>query len=302
MGRLKIQNSPSIRRIPSYLHKLMLMKSEGITRTSTTVLADYMNLEPIVVRKDLALTGITGKPGVGYDTEELIKSIRHFLSWDTVCNACLVGAGALGTALIGQKEFEEYGMQITSVFDNNPDKIGATIREHEVFDVARMSEIIRLTRPDIGIICVPPDVAQNVVDEMVKDGIQAFWNFANVVLRVPPHVIVQREIIAGGFALLSAKLVQKGLKNPSVPGNKKMVKIVICMGSSCFEKGNKENLRLIENFIQKHSLEGQVDLSGKCCLSECSDGPNVIINDVCYHHPARETLLGLLCETFHIES
>ena len=40
---------------------------------SGTVIASELELEPIQVRKDLAVTGIVGKPRVGYDVKELKK-------------------------------------------------------------------------------------------------------------------------------------------------------------------------------------------------------------------------------------
>ena len=55
-------------------------------------------------------------------------------------------------------------------------------------------------------ICVNSPYAQEVTDLLVKCGVTAIWNFANVALRVPPNVIVQREVIAGGLAVLSMKL------------------------------------------------------------------------------------------------
>jgi redox-sensing transcriptional repressor len=51
-----------------------------------------------------------------------------------------------------------------------------------------------------------------VTDELISCGVKAFWNFANVCLRVPQDVIVQREVIAGGFAMLSVKMAKRNLK------------------------------------------------------------------------------------------
>ena len=108
MGKHKVLNTPAIRRIPTYLHKLMLMHAAGEEFVSTSKLADYMGLDPIIVRKDFELTGIQGTPGVGFKTAELIASLRRFLGWDAHTTACLVGAGSLGSALLGYEEFAEY--------------------------------------------------------------------------------------------------------------------------------------------------------------------------------------------------
>ena len=194
------------------MHKLMLMHQNGEKHASTTRLAEYINLDTIIVRKDFELTGIAGQPGVGYKTDELIEGIRRYLNWDRICRACLVGAGSLGSALIGHEEFAEYGLEISSVFDSNPDRVDSIIHGHRVMDVRKMKEALKDNPPDMGIICVPSNCAQMVTDELISCGVKAFWNFANVCLRVPQDVIVQREVIAGGFAMLSVKMAKRSLK------------------------------------------------------------------------------------------
>ena len=61
-------------------------------------------------------------------------------------------------------------------------------------------------RPDLAVLCVSSSAAQEVADELIACGIKYFWNFTNVCLQVPKGVIVQREFLAGGFALLSVKI------------------------------------------------------------------------------------------------
>lgn len=216
--RIKILNSPSVRRMPSYLHKLMLMHADGEKNASATKLAEYMDLDTIIVRKDFELTGITGRPGVGYRTDELIEAIRRFLGWDIDCDACLVGAGSLGSALLGYEEFAEYGLKITHVFDADPKKIGTYIHGHKVLDIRRLHDELSGCAPAVAVICVPSHSAQNVADELVSCGVKAFWSFANVCLQVPADIIVQREVIAGGFAMLSMKLTHRGIKGSAETG------------------------------------------------------------------------------------
>lgn len=206
MGRHKVQNTPAIRRMPTYLHKLMLMHADGEQFASTSRLADYINLDPIIVRKDFELTGLKGFPGVGYKTKDLIEAIRRFLGWNVPRRACLLGAGSLGNALLGYEEFAEYGMVITDVFDADPKKIGTKVHGYPIQDVRRLPEAVKKSKPQLAIICVSSDAAQTVVDALIDCGVKAFWNFANICLKVPPDVVVQREVIAGGFALLSMKL------------------------------------------------------------------------------------------------
>ncbi len=208
MGRHKVLNTPAIRRMPTYLHKLMEMHAAGEEFASTSKLAEYIRLEPIVVRKDFELTGIKGFPGVGYNTGELIDAIRRYLGWDILHQACLIGAGSLGGALLGFQDFAEYGMQITGVFDSDPEKIGKLLHGHKVYSIDELETRIKGNPPELAIICVSAGNAQEVVDRLIACGVQAFWSFANICLQVPQHVVVQREVIAGGYALLSMKRKQ----------------------------------------------------------------------------------------------
>ena len=209
MGQVKVPKLPTIRRLPTYLYKLSEMRKAGVEIVATPELARYMNLGEIVIRKDLALTGVTGQPGVGYKVRELIEAIKRYLNWNNVSEAVLVGAGALGSALMGYEGFEEYGLRIIAAFDADPMKIGTEVRGRSVFDIDRLEELTRRLQVRMGIICVPADQAQDIADRMVAGGIKAIWNFANVSLKVPDDVIVQREVIAGGLAVLSVKMSRK---------------------------------------------------------------------------------------------
>lgn len=203
---MKVLNSPAIRRMPTYLHKLLRLQKEGRTHVSTTELAEYMNTELIVVRKDIALTGISGLRRVGYDVNELIVYIKEFLGWEKSINATLIGAGSLGSALLGYDDFSCYGFNITSVFDSNPEKVGRTIHGRTVSHIDDMDEVLLKDPAEVAVICVSNSAAQSVADQVVAHGIKYIWNFANVALMAPPGVIIQREVIAGGLAMLGVKI------------------------------------------------------------------------------------------------
>lgn len=205
MSRHRVLNSPAIRRMPVYYHKLILLQTMGEEYVSTSKFAEYMGLDSIVVRKDFELTGASGGRGIGYKISDLLEAMRSYLGWDQWLRGCLVGAGSLGCALLGHREFSEYGLNICEVFDSSPSKIGVELFGHLVRDVREMPQAIVDSKVELAILCVPGGVAQAVADIVVAQGIKLIWNFANTCLQVPPDVIVQREVIAGGFALLSRK-------------------------------------------------------------------------------------------------
>lgn len=61
------------------------------------------------------------------------------------------------------------------------------------------------------------------------------------------------------------------------------MEITVCMGSSCFARGNVENLEFIEKFIKENNIEAKIELSGSRCEGKCAEGPNIIINGKEYH-------------------
>lgn len=54
-------------------------------------------------------------------------------------------------------------------------------------------------------------------------------------------------------------------------------KITLCLGSSCFARGNKDIIAIIKRFISRHQLEDKVEFKGDHCFSNCSEGPNLLI-------------------------
>ncbi len=52
----------------------------------------------------------------------------------------------------------------------------------------------------------------------------------------------------------------------------------ICLGSSCFSRGNKDVVMFIKEYLRKHHLEDKVIFKGARCMGNCSNGPNLTIN------------------------
>jgi NADH:ubiquinone oxidoreductase subunit E len=55
--------------------------------------------------------------------------------------------------------------------------------------------------------------------------------------------------------------------------------IVICLGSSCFSRGNKECLVIIDKFLKTHNLQDRYFFRGSRCFDICDKGPIMKIGD-----------------------
>lgn len=197
---------PSLRRLPRYLNILETFQIKGKTTVSATDIAEELDLKPIQIRKDMAFTGIVGKPKVGYDINELINSIRCFIGWNENTAALLVGAGSLGTALMGYEGFQTRGLRIEAAFDADPQKYGSTIYNTPVYPMKDLPKIASRKNIQVAVITVPAAAAQKVTDTLIEIGITGIWNFSPAEIQVPDNVVVKREDLSEGLAVLFVEM------------------------------------------------------------------------------------------------
>ena len=193
----------TIERLPLYYRCLDKMDTfEDVDVVSSKDLGGKLDIPSTQVRKDLSYYGEFGRRGVGYNINELKKSVGKILGVDRIWPAILVGAGNLGRALVNHKSFTVMGFEITHVLDNDLDKIGNVINDRKVQSSQQMEKIVKENDIKLGVISVPTDAAQEVADQMVEAGIKAIWNFAPTRLYVPDDVEVKNEDLAVGIVSL----------------------------------------------------------------------------------------------------
>jgi len=202
---------PCVKRMPAYLQLLRVLQAEGHEHVSSTLLAGAHNLEAVIVRKDLAMTGAVGTPRVGFGITELIAAIERFLGWDNQTKAVLVGVGSLGTALLGYHGFQNLGFRIVGAFDHDPKIIGKWVHGRKVQGMDQLVPFVRRGEILLGVLTVPASAAQETAELMMLAGIKAIWNFTPVKLELPDGVISQKEDLAEGLAVLSHRLYQSNL-------------------------------------------------------------------------------------------
>lgn len=61
-----------------------------------------------------------------------------------------------------------------------------------------------------------------------------------------------------------------------------MLKITVCIGSSCHIKGSRQIVEQLQDLINKNSLGDKVDLAGTFCMGRCQEGVCVTVNDEFY--------------------
>ncbi len=193
-----------------YYSILSKMRHDGEVNVSASVIAKKLNLNQVLVRKDLSsVSSEAGTPRVGFKVERLYEDIGNFLGYRNVEEAVLVGVGSLGHTLLSYGGFQNFGLSIVAGFDNDENLNGIKVNGKPILPMEKMANLVRRMKIRIAIIAVPQDQAQMVCDQLVRAGIQAIWNFAPVTLDVTPDILVKNENLAASLSLLSHKLSQK---------------------------------------------------------------------------------------------
>ena len=61
-----------------------------------------------------------------------------------------------------------------------------------------------------------------------------------------------------------------------------MLKITVCIGSSCHIKGSRQVVEQLQFLIAENNLGDKVELGGTFCMGKCQAGVCVTVNDDFY--------------------
>jgi redox-sensing transcriptional repressor len=199
-------SEPTLRRLPGYLFFLEKVREDGILNISAPTIGKALKCDPTQVVKDLSVTGIKGKPRVGYNTFELCHALEEFLSFNRVNEAFLVGAGNLGTALMAYQEHQTLGIKVIAAFDVNEERIGQHIGGIHVLEYNKLFHLANRLDVKIAILTTPNSVAQQVAEDLVNCGIKAIWNYTHTNLDLPDEIIVENTSMSSFAAVLLRRL------------------------------------------------------------------------------------------------
>ena len=193
----------TVARLPLYLRCLAIEAKRGVATLSSERLADLAGVNAAKVRKDLSQLGSYGTRGVGYDVGFLTFQVRRELGLTQDWPVAIAGAGNLGQALAGFAGFRARGFCLVAMFDTDQAKIGRSIGGVEVLPIEDLPAITTRRSVAIGIICTPPEVAQDVADEFIAAGVRSLLSFAPTVIATPPHVAVRMDDLSMEHQILS---------------------------------------------------------------------------------------------------
>ena len=197
---------PTLERLATYLRYLNDIEATGVDTISSAEIEEATGIHAAQFRKDLSYFGEFGRPGIGYNVYELQSRLAKILKVEKEQPVIMIGAGNLGSALIGFPALRRHNFHIVAVFDNNFNKIGRRLWDLEILDVSQLGKANETLGARIAIIAVPAVAAQAVTDQLVDAGVKVILNFAPTTIRVPEEVVVRNVCFIQELAVLSYHL------------------------------------------------------------------------------------------------
>ena len=178
-------------RLPQYVRALADLLRRNVQVVSSQQLGAQLQMTPAQIRKDLSYFGRFGKQGRGYPVSYLLGELRQVLGLERTWNTCLIGIGRLGRAIISYPGFTPEGFNIVAAFDAAPSEVGQSIGPLVVQPFSDLDSTIRERDIRIGIVAVPANHAQEVIDQLVRCDVSAILNYAPISPQVPEGVHVR---------------------------------------------------------------------------------------------------------------
>lgn len=188
---IKKLTDPVVERM-SYLYEVLRQLEERPQlRVTSRELGALTGQMPTTVRKDIHFVGYNGSVGARYDVRELRQTIAVRLGFTEAKEACIVGLGALGSALLNHfAASQEPDLQIVAGFDSNVNRLETIRTTIELYPAYRIEEIIARKKIALAIIAVPATSAQEVVDRCCAGGVSGILNFS------PVRVVLKRKDVS----------------------------------------------------------------------------------------------------------
>lgn len=192
-----------IRRLPRYYRYLGELLEDGVERISSNDLSKRMKVTASQIRQDLNNFGGFGQQGYGYNVKYLYTEIGKILGLEENHNMIIIGAGNLGQALANYAAFEKRGFVLKGLFDVKPELKGVEIRGVKIRMMDELKEFVTNNNVEIAALTIPKDMAIEVANMLVDNGVGAIWNFAHTDLNLPEHIIVENVHLSESLMKLS---------------------------------------------------------------------------------------------------
>ncbi len=179
----------NIKRLLLYRLCLYRFKELGFEQIYSYSLGAAAGVNAVQVRKDFSHFGIKGNKRGGYNIDELLQELLKIFGTERK-NIIIVGMGNIGKALAQYNpRFLNKNLDVVAGFDIDPAK-QKKVFDIPVYSLKKIPLIIEEYNVKTAIIAVPVQMAQEICNILINNGIIGILNFSPIILQVPEFVIV----------------------------------------------------------------------------------------------------------------
>jgi len=151
-------------------------------------LARMLKINPVHVRRDLMLLGVSGSHSKGYDVQQLIREISLKLECMTKKNACIIGFSHTGRAVL--ELFAEGGtpINIAAIFDVSTKSINKEFFGVPCYSMEKLVEVIAEKDITLVILTNVDEEMGGIKDLLIACGIKGIMNLTSQSIEVPPQI------------------------------------------------------------------------------------------------------------------
>jgi redox-sensing transcriptional repressor len=199
MTRKPLVSRKTVGRLSLYRRLLDSLHESGTTNIYSHQLAHLAGVSAAQVRRDFMVIGYSGSPNRGYQVNTCLASIESLLDGTIRQDVALVGMGRLGHSLLAHFSGRRPLLRIAAGFDTDPALIGTSIEGCPIYSVEELEQVVVAMGIRIGILAVPPEMAQSAAEALVRAGVRSIVDFTAIPLHVPDDVFVDHMDITSAL-------------------------------------------------------------------------------------------------------
>lgn len=181
------------KRLPLYYKMLKSLQKKQIEAITSTELSNLLKIDSTTIRRDFSAIGKLGKKGTGYNIDSIIEIFENEFDLTNLEGVILIGLGHLGSAVAKYYDIQDSVSYLSQIYEIDSNLIGTTFLGVDVLDYRNIEQLID-RNSHIAILTVPGDIAQTVLDELVKLGVNGFINFTGTKVFHPDPAVIINDI------------------------------------------------------------------------------------------------------------
>ncbi len=178
----------TVERLSNYRRLLMRYQYLEKPYIFSRDLASLLKINPVHVRRDLMLIGVSGSHSKGYELRHLINQISQKLECNSGKNACIIGFSHAGRAILDILSLGNVPLNVKAIFDTSAKSINNTFNNVPCYSLEQIAAVVEKESITLAILSDMEEDPENYVALIGALGIKGIMNLTSTPLRLPDNI------------------------------------------------------------------------------------------------------------------